>query len=75
MFSNESWEYNYPYKFIKWIDSCKSSTQVAILIALAISLLTGLGKIVSFAWKRLLDGDEKKKKKAEIKEEVKKNYE
>lgn len=75
MFSNESWEYNYPYKFIKWIDSCKSSTQVAILIALAISLLTGLGKIVSFAWKRLIDREEKKKKKNEIKNDIKKTYE
>jgi superfamily II DNA helicase RecQ len=75
MFSNENWKYNYPYKFIKWIDSCKSSTQVAILITLALSLLTGLGKIVSYSWKRLIDWEEKKKKRAEIKNDVKKNYE
>jgi mannose/fructose/N-acetylgalactosamine-specific phosphotransferase system component IIC len=75
MFSNENWEYNYPYKLIKWIDSCKSSTQVAILIALAVSLLTGFGKIVSFTWKRLIDKDEKNKKNKEIKNEVTKTYE
>lgn len=75
MFSNENWKYNYPYKFIIWIDSCKSSTQVAILITIALSLLTGLGKILSYSWKRLIDSEEKKKKKAKIKESVKKNFE
>jgi hypothetical protein len=74
MFFNIDWEYNYPYKFIIWIDSCKSSTQVTILIALAASLFTSLGKIISFSWKRLFDKEEKLKKLKELKSEIIANY-
>jgi hypothetical protein len=74
VFSNQTWRYNYPYKLIKWIDSCKSSTQVAISIALTISVMTGLWKILSFSWKRLINTEEKGSKKKEIENELKENY-
>ncbi|MGE4309199.1 coiled-coil domain-containing protein [Bacteroides sp.] len=69
MFSNEDWEYNYSYKFIKYIDSFNSSARGAILLGLVLALLSGLWKIVSFSWKRLIDKDEKEKKRCNIKDE------
>lgn len=74
MFSNEDWEYNYPYKFIKYIDSFNSSARGAILLGLVLALLSGLWKIVAFSWKRLIDKDEKEKKRCNIKDEKMKKY-
>ena len=50
------------------------TAQVTILIALAASLLTSLGKIISFSWKRLFDKEEKLKKLKELKSEIIANY-
>lgn len=74
VFSNATWEYNYPYKLIQWIDSCKSATQVAILTALAISLLAGLWSIISFSWKRLVKTEISRKKKKELRNEIEEKY-
>lgn len=73
MFSYENWEYNYPYKLIKWIDSLKSYAQCTISLTLILSLLGGFWKIIVISWRRLIDKEYKRKKKEEIKNDIEKN--
>ncbi|NCD41076.1 MAG: hypothetical protein EOL88_03200 [Bacteroidia bacterium] len=74
IFFNQAWEYNYPYKLIQWIDNCKSTTQVAILVAIAIGLVTSLWKICEFVWYRFAPSDKKKEKLKSIRQELNEKY-
>lgn len=74
IFFNQSWDYNYPYKLIQWIDNCKSTTQVAILVAIAIGLVTSLWKICEFVWYRFAPSDKKKEKLKSIRQELNEKY-
>lgn len=74
IFFNQAWEYNYPYKLIQWIDNCKSTTQVAILVAIAIGLVTSLWKICEFVWYRFAPSDKKKVKLKSIRQELNEKY-
>lgn len=73
MFSFESWEYNYPNRFIKWIDSLKSVAQSTIVIGIIISLIIGFKKIIIIPCRKLFDKEYITKKKEEIESEVEKN--
>lgn len=74
IFFYQSWEYNYPFKLIRWIDDCESTTQVAILVAMALGLLTGLWKICEFIWYRFVFSDKKREKLKTIRKELNEKY-
>ncbi|MPN62604.1 hypothetical protein SDC9_210356 [bioreactor metagenome] len=74
IFFNQTWEYNYPFKLIQWIDNCKSTTQDAILGAMTLALLTSLVKICEFVWYRFVPSDKMKEKLKTLRKELNDKY-
>lgn len=73
IFFFNNWEYNYPYKLSKWIDTRNSFTQESIIGALILSIIGSFATIITIIYIRLISKKQKNKKRDEIKTEIEEN--
>lgn len=70
----KTWEYNYPFKIIKWIDTIQYSVSRNTLTVLMYTPLIGLWLIAVYVWEHLGPSERKEKKNEEIKNMFNEKY-